>query len=92
VQLAETLGILQQTMNAYEMGHRRVPVSALTLLATRSVYPFSNRRSAEVVQSAMGEPWREYHDRLSTQYAEGGGAAWNARLEVLSSPSRPICA
>lgn len=32
-QLADTLGISQQTMNAYEMGHRRVPVSALTLLA-----------------------------------------------------------
>lgn len=32
-QLAETLEISQQTMNAYEMGHRRVPVSALTLLA-----------------------------------------------------------
>lgn len=33
VQLAEALGISQQTMNAYEMGHRRVPVSALLTLA-----------------------------------------------------------
>ena len=33
VQLAELLGISQQTMNAYEMGHRRVPVSALPVLA-----------------------------------------------------------
>jgi transcriptional regulator with XRE-family HTH domain len=33
LQLAKTLEISQQTMNAYEMGHRRVPVSALTLLA-----------------------------------------------------------
>lgn len=33
VQLAETLDISQQTMNAYEMGHRRVPVSALPVLA-----------------------------------------------------------
>ena len=33
VQLAEILGISQQTMNAYEMGHRRVPVSALPVLA-----------------------------------------------------------
>lgn len=32
-QLAETLDISQQTMNAYEMGHRRVPVSALPTLA-----------------------------------------------------------
>lgn len=29
VQLAETLGISQPTMNAYELGHRRVPVSTL---------------------------------------------------------------
>lgn len=33
VQLAATLDISQQTMNAYEMGHRRVPVSALSVLA-----------------------------------------------------------
>jgi transcriptional regulator with XRE-family HTH domain len=32
-QLAQTLDISQQTMNAYEMGHRRVPVSALPTLA-----------------------------------------------------------
>jgi transcriptional regulator with XRE-family HTH domain len=32
-QLAETLGISQSTVNAYELGHRRVPVSALPLLA-----------------------------------------------------------
>ena len=33
VQLAETLDVSQPTMNAYEMGHRRVPVSALPTLA-----------------------------------------------------------
>ena len=33
VQLAEVLGVSQQTVNAYEMGHRRVPVSALPTLA-----------------------------------------------------------
>jgi transcriptional regulator with XRE-family HTH domain len=33
VQLAEVLGISQAAMNAYEAGHRRVPVSALPLLA-----------------------------------------------------------
>jgi transcriptional regulator with XRE-family HTH domain len=33
VQLAETLGVSQPTINAYELGHRRVPVSALPLLA-----------------------------------------------------------
>ncbi len=33
VQLAETLGVSQQTVNAYEMGHRRIPVSSLPVLA-----------------------------------------------------------
>jgi len=33
VQLAETLDVSQQTVNAYEMGHRRIPVSSLALLA-----------------------------------------------------------
>jgi transcriptional regulator with XRE-family HTH domain len=33
VQLAQTLGVSQSTINAYEFGQRRVPVSALPLLA-----------------------------------------------------------
>lgn len=33
VQLAERLGVSQPTMNAYELGQRRVPVSALPILA-----------------------------------------------------------
>ena len=33
VQLAEVLGVSQAAINAYEAGHRRVPVSALPLLA-----------------------------------------------------------
>lgn len=33
VQLAETLGVSQQTINSYEVGRRRVPVSALPALA-----------------------------------------------------------
>lgn len=33
VQLAETLGVSQPTMNAYELGQRRAPVSALPVLA-----------------------------------------------------------
>jgi transcriptional regulator with XRE-family HTH domain len=32
-QLAETLGVAQPTFNAYELGQRRVPVSALPVLA-----------------------------------------------------------
>lgn len=38
VQLAEALGVSRQTVQAYEVGRRRVPVSTLRLLAnTRSV-------------------------------------------------------
>ncbi len=33
VQLAEMLGVSQPTINAYELGHRRAPVSMLPLLA-----------------------------------------------------------
>lgn len=33
VQLAETLEVSQQTINAYELGQRRIPVSALSTLA-----------------------------------------------------------
>lgn len=33
VQLAEHLGVSQQTINAYETGYRRIPVSALPPLA-----------------------------------------------------------
>lgn len=33
VQLAETLDVSQQTVHAYEMGHRRFPVSSLPVLA-----------------------------------------------------------
>jgi transcriptional regulator with XRE-family HTH domain len=46
VQLAEALGVSQQTMNAYEMGHRRVPVSALTRLA---------RQLGVAVEELLGE-------------------------------------
>jgi len=33
VQLAESLGVSQQTVQAYEVGRRRIPVSTLRLLA-----------------------------------------------------------
>jgi len=33
VQMAELLGVSQQTVNSYEVGRRRVPVSALPVLA-----------------------------------------------------------
>lgn len=33
IQMAELLGVSQQTINSYEVGRRRIPVSALPLLA-----------------------------------------------------------
>jgi transcriptional regulator with XRE-family HTH domain len=33
VEMAYTLGVSQQTINSYEVGRRRIPVSALTTLA-----------------------------------------------------------
>jgi len=47
VQLAETLGVAQSTLNAYELGQRRVPVSALPVLA---------RTLAVTLEELMGEP------------------------------------
>lgn len=54
VQLAETLGISQSTVNAYELGHRRVPVSALSLLA---------RTLGVSVEELIGEDGREARKR-----------------------------
>ena len=34
VQLAEALGVLQQTLQSYEVGRRRIPVSALPVVAS----------------------------------------------------------
>lgn len=47
VQLADTLDVSQQTMQAYEVGRRRIPVSALPVLA---------RTLAVTLEELMGEP------------------------------------
>ena len=47
VQLAQTLGVAQSTLNAYELGQRRVPVSALPTLA---------RALAVSLEELIGEP------------------------------------
>lgn len=39
VQLAEVLGVSQQTIQAYEVGRRRIPVSALPAVARLLVVP-----------------------------------------------------
>jgi transcriptional regulator with XRE-family HTH domain len=47
VQLADTLAVSQQTLQAYEVGRRRIPVSALPVLA---------RTLAVTLEELMGEP------------------------------------
>lgn len=47
VQMGETLGISQQTVNAYEAGQRRVPVSMLPVLA---------RTLGVSIEELIGEP------------------------------------
>ncbi|HZT02026.1 MAG TPA: helix-turn-helix domain-containing protein [Steroidobacteraceae bacterium] len=49
VQLAEFLGVSQQTVNAYEMGHRRMAISALPRLA---------RLLGVSIEELFGEPAR----------------------------------
>ncbi len=49
VQLAEELGVSQQTVNAYEMGHRRMAISALPRLA---------RLLGVSIEEPLGEPAR----------------------------------
>ena len=39
VQLAEALGVSQQTVQAYEMGRRRIPVSAMPIVARTLAVP-----------------------------------------------------
>jgi len=67
VQLAEFLGVSQQTVNAYEAGHRRMAISALPRLA---------RLLGVSIEELIGEPakpgkrgptpiWQQKVERLS---------------------------
>ena len=47
IQMAESLGVSQQTINSYEVARRRIPVSALPLMA---------RMLAASVDELLGEP------------------------------------
>lgn len=47
IQMAEALGVSQQTINAYEVGRRRIPVSTLPMLA---------RLFAMSIDELLGEP------------------------------------
>jgi transcriptional regulator with XRE-family HTH domain len=53
-QLAEALGVSQQTVQAYEVGRRRIPVSALPIVARTLAVP---------LEELFGEPSRAAHKR-----------------------------
>ena len=48
VQLAEALGVSQQTLQSYEVGRRRIPVSALPVVASTLVVSLDELFGAEV--------------------------------------------
>jgi transcriptional regulator with XRE-family HTH domain len=68
VQLAETLGISQSAMNAYELGHRRVPASALTILA---------KTLGTSLDELLGETKAATHKR-------GPAPKWQQQIDAIS--------
>lgn len=68
-QLAETLGVAQQTLQAYEAGARRIPVSTLPLVA----------RTLEVsLEELFGEAAKPARNR------RGPVPQWQEHLEAIS--------
>lgn len=51
VQLAEALGVSQQTLQSYEVGRRRIPVSALPVVASTLAVSLDELFGAEVKTS-----------------------------------------
>lgn len=68
VQLAETLGISQSTVNAYELGNRRVPVSTLPLLARTlgvSVEELIGEDAGEARKRGRAPKLQQHMERIS---------------------------
>jgi transcriptional regulator with XRE-family HTH domain len=68
VQLAETLSVSQQTINSYEVGRRRIPVSALPLLARTlgvSVEALIGEETASARKRGPTPMWQQKIERLS---------------------------
>jgi transcriptional regulator with XRE-family HTH domain len=69
VQLAEVLGVAQQTLQAYEAGARRIPVSTLPLLA-RTLGVSLEVLFGEEVKASRGKrgpapQWQQHMERIS---------------------------
>jgi transcriptional regulator with XRE-family HTH domain len=55
LQMAETLGVSQQTINSYEVGRRRIPVSALPSLAKALAISIEELLGERTHQSQSGK-------------------------------------
>jgi transcriptional regulator with XRE-family HTH domain len=55
VQLAEALGVSQQTLQSYEVGRRRIPVSALPVVARTLSVSLDELFGADAQASAKGK-------------------------------------
>ncbi len=73
VQLAEALGISQQTMQSYEVGRRRIPVSALPLVA-------------RTLSVSLDELFGESEQRSRSK--RGPAPQWEQQIEAISKLPR----
>ncbi len=73
VQLAETLGISQPTMNAYEFGQRRVPVSALPILA---------RALGVGLDELLGQA--DFAQTNKSMHKRGPAPRWQQQIEAIA--------
>jgi DNA-binding XRE family transcriptional regulator len=55
VHLAEALGVSQQTMQCYEVGRRRIPVSALPTMAQALGEVFSSKQTRAPTMACLPE-------------------------------------
>lgn len=91
VQLAETLGISQSTINAYELGHRRVPVSALPLLARTlgvSVETLIGEAPSATRKRGPAPKLQQHLERISALPKPRQRAVMDVIEAMLAQPSR----
>lgn len=72
-QLAEALGVSQQTVQAYEMGRRRIPVSAMPIVARTLAVP---------LEELFGEVSRTAQKRGPSANCPRRSSALSARCSI----------
>jgi len=94
VQLAEELGVSQQTVNAYEMGHRRMAISVLPRLARLLGVSIEALRRARPLRQARTHPTAATEDRAPEPPAKVPAedalteARWHAQPGAVAEPPR----